>query len=248
VTEKQQSASASNALRLVLMLGERGRVRVTDVSNELNVAPSTAYRLLAALGHYGFVTQDEDRAYVQGPAYARLRLSPSDPDTLRLIVSPHLTELSARVSETTHLMILEGTSVRFTFSAEGPGALRVSSRLGVVLPAHSTSGGKALLAEMNDAELRALYADGVPKLPGSKVETVSDLIKALTVVRRQKFAENVNESEPGIAAVGITLHHQSGAPVAALSISIPTVRYRSDHVADLVQHLREAAARIERQL
>lgn len=171
---------------------------------------------------------------MQGPAYARLRLSPSDPDTLRLIVSPHLTELSARVSETTHLMILEGTSVRFTFSAEGPGALRVSSRLGVVLPAHSASGGKALLAEM--------------RLPGSKVETVSDLIKALAVVRRQKFAENVNESEPGIAAVGITLHHQSGAPVAALSISIPTVRYRSDHVADLVQHLREAAARIERQL
>ena len=43
-----------SALRLVLMLGERGSVRVTDVSNELNVAPSTAYRLLAALGHYGF--------------------------------------------------------------------------------------------------------------------------------------------------------------------------------------------------
>jgi DNA-binding IclR family transcriptional regulator len=56
---------------------------------------------------------------VQGPAYARLRLSPSDPDILRLIVSPHLTELSAAVGETTHLMILEGTSIRFIFSAEG---------------------------------------------------------------------------------------------------------------------------------
>jgi DNA-binding IclR family transcriptional regulator len=248
VTEKQQSASASNALRLVLMLGERGRVRVTDVSNELNVAPSTAYRLLAALGHYGFVTQDDDRSYVQGPAYARLRLSSSDPDTLRLIVSPHLAELSAVTGETTHLMILEGSSIRFIFSAEGPSALRVSSRAGVVLPAHSTSGGKALLAEMSDAELRTLYADGIPKTPGSKIKTADDLIKALALVRNQKFAENINESEPGITAVGIALHHHSGAPVAALSISIPTVRYRRDHVADLVTRLRQVAARIEIQL
>ena len=248
MAEKQQSASASNALRLVLLLGERGRVRVTDVSNELGVAPSTAYRLLAALSNYGFVTQDEDRSYVQGPAYARLRLSSSDPDTLRLIVSPHLTELSATVGETAHLMIMEGTSIRFIFSAEGPGALRVSSRTGVVLPAHSTSGGKALLAEMSDAELRTLYADGIPKMPGSKVETVGDLIRALAEVRRQKFAENVNESEAGISAVGITLHHQSGAPVAGLSISIPTVRYRPDRVTDLVMRLRATAARIEVQL
>ena len=246
--EKQPSVSASNALRLVLLLGERGRVRVTDVSNELNVAPSTAYRLLITLSHYGFVIQDEDRSYAQGPAYARLRLSPSDPDTLRLIVSPHLTELSATAGETTHLMILEGTSIRFIFSAEGPGALRVSSRLGVALPAHSTSGGKALLAEMSDAELGALYADGVPRMPGSRIETVADLIKALAEVRKKKFAENINESEPGIAAVGIALHHQSGAPVAALSISIPTVRYRPDRVADLVMRLRETAARIEVQL
>lgn len=248
MTEKQQSMSASNALRLVLMLGERGRVRVTDGSNELRVAPSTAYRLLAALSHYGFVTQAEDRSYLRGPAYARLHLSTADPDTLRLIVSPHLTELAATVGETTHLMILQGTSVRFIFSAEGPGALRVSSRLGVVLPAHSTSGGKALLAEMDNSELRALYADGIPKTAGSKVQTVGDLIKALAVVRRQKFAENKNESEAGITAVGIALHHQSGAAVAGLSISIPTFRYRPDRLADLLMHLRQVAAKIEPQL
>lgn len=248
MTEKQQSASASNALRLVLMLGERGRVRVTDVAQKLCVSPSTAYRLLAALSHYGFATQDEGRSYVQGPAYARLRLSPSDQGTVQLIVSPHLTKLSATVGETTHLMILEGTSVRFIFSAEGPGALRVSSRLGMVLPAHSTSGGKALLAELANAELRKLYPDGIPRTPGSKIKTVDDLIKALAVVRKQKFAENFDESEPGITAVGVAVHHHSGAPVAALSISTPTVRYRPEHVTDLVKHLRQVAARIETQI
>jgi DNA-binding IclR family transcriptional regulator len=248
VTDKHPSLSASNALRLVLLLGERGRMRVTDVARELDVAPSTAYRLLAALGLYGFAAQDGDRSYVQGPAYARLRLSPSDPEALRLIAGPHLTRLAAVVGETTHLMVLDGVSVRFIFSAEGPGGLRVASRDGVVLPVHSTSAGKALLAEMSDAQLRELYASGIPRTVGSKIKTVDELIQALAAVRRQKFAENHDESEPGISAVGVALHHHSGRPLAGLSISAPSVRYQPSRVADLVKHLRQVAARIELQI
>ena len=248
MTDKHPSLSASNALRLVLLLGERGRMRVTDVAQELDVAPSTAYRLLAALGLYGFATQDGDRSYVQGPAYVRLRLSSSDPEALRLIAGPHLTKLAATVGETTHLMLLEGVSVRFIFSAEGPGALRVASRDGVVMPMHSTSAGKALLAEMSDSQVRELYASGIPRTVGSKIRSVDELIQALAVVRRQKFAENKDESEPGISAVGIALHHHSGKPLAGLSISVPTVRYRPNRVADLVMQLRQVAARIELQI
>lgn len=247
MNEIQESASASNALRLVLILGDRESIRVTDVANELRVSPSTAYRLLAALTRYGFATQADDRSYVQGPAYIRLRLSPSSPDALRLIVSPHMTKLASTVGETTHLVIRRGTSVQFILSAEGPGPLRVASRLGAILPAHSTSGGKALLAELTDAELHELYAGGVPAVTGSKIKSIEDLIKALGVVRREKFAENLDESEAGIAAVGIALH-RGGTPVAALSISAPSVRYRPDRVAELVKHLRQIAPRIEAQI
>jgi DNA-binding IclR family transcriptional regulator len=247
VKEVQESASAANALRLVLILGERESIRVTDVAHELQVSPSTAYRLLAALTRYGFATQADDRSYAQGPAYIRLRLSPSSPDALRLIVSPHMAKLASAVGETTHLMIRKGTSVQFILSTEGPGPLRVASRLGAVLPAHSTSGGKALLAEMTDDELRGLYTGGVPAVTGSKIKTIDHLIKALAVVRKEKFAENLDESEAGIAAVGVALH-RGGRPVAALSISIPSVRYRPDRVAELVKHLRQVAPRIEAQI
>ena len=52
-----------------------------------------------------------------------------------------------KLGETCHLMVLEGNGVRFIDSVEGKHVLRVGSRVGRLLPANRTSGGKALLAE-----------------------------------------------------------------------------------------------------
>ncbi|MFG1821806.1 IclR family transcriptional regulator C-terminal domain-containing protein [Microbispora bryophytorum] len=60
-------------------------------------------------------------------------------------------------------MVLQGNGVRFVDGVEGPQALHVGSRIGMLLPAHVTSGGKALLAELPDEELRALYPRGVSR-------------------------------------------------------------------------------------
>ncbi|MBN9179024.1 MAG: helix-turn-helix domain-containing protein, partial [Microbacterium sp.] len=50
--------SVDNALRLLILLGERTEVRLTDVSAELGVASSTAHRILAMLIWRGFARQD----------------------------------------------------------------------------------------------------------------------------------------------------------------------------------------------
>jgi len=48
--------SVDNALRLLLLLAEQPRIRLTDASNYLGVASSTAHRLLAMLQYRGFVS------------------------------------------------------------------------------------------------------------------------------------------------------------------------------------------------
>ena len=50
--------SVDNALKVLLLLGERSSLRLTDVSQYLGVATSTAHRLLAMLQYRGFVQQD----------------------------------------------------------------------------------------------------------------------------------------------------------------------------------------------
>jgi IclR family transcriptional regulator, acetate operon repressor len=238
------SSSAASALRLVMLLAERGSIRVTEAARELGVSAPTAYRLLALLCHMGLAAQQADRSYVPGPGFARLSMGQSFPETLRMVVRSHLRRVADTTGETSHLMVREGQTVRFLISAEGPGALRVASREGVILPAHKTSGGKALLAEMPPAELRALYPGGVidPGRPGKP--DLSALLRELHSVRQQRFALNIDESEPGISAVGIVLRHRHGQAVGALSVSAPSSRFRGDRVVHLVGALREAASDI----
>jgi DNA-binding IclR family transcriptional regulator len=239
------SRSAANVLRLVLMLADRGRLRVMTVAEELGVAPSTAHRLLATLLQSGLAAQHEDRSYVQGPAFVRLRLAPSHPDALLAIVVPHLTKLSAASGETTHCMIREEATVRFIHSIEGPGALRVASRTGMVMPAHLTSGGKALIATMSDDAIRELYANGIPDSTASRIRTIDDLFEEIAQVRKRGYAENNGQSEPGISAVGVALR-RNGVQ-AAISVSVPSTRYRRDRSKELVALLTSTVAAIQAQ-
>lgn len=247
MTEEQTVRSATNVLRLVLMLGERGRLRVTSVAEELCVAPSTAHRLLTALAQAGFAVQDEDRAYIPGPAYVRLRVPPSHPDALVALVAPFLADLAAATGETTHLMIMERatTTVRFVHSVEGTAALRVASRLGAAIPAHLTSGGKALLAKLTDDEVREMYPDGLPGGSRSNNRTLEHLLAELKGIRTKEIAENHEESEPGISAIGIAFQRHSLS--AAISVSMPTIRYRGALSKPLEEHLRRTARKIEAQ-
>lgn len=243
VNDDSPARSASNVLRLVLMLADRGSLRVTLVANELGVAPSTAHRLLTTLAQTGFAVQQTDRSYVQGPAFIRMRVGSAHPDALLAVIVPHISMLSEATGETTHLMIRENTAVRFLHSVEGPAALRVASRTGVVMPAHLTSGGKAILATMTDDAIRDLYADGLRMSPNSKVRSVDDLLGEIHTVRSRGYAENLDESEPGISAIGVAVHRDSVH--AAISVSVPSIRYRRDRAKSLVALLTQTVAAID---
>ena len=62
-------SSVDSALRLLLLVGEQGMLRVADASRALGVGRSTAHRLLSMLQYHGFVQQDPvSRAYLAGPS------------------------------------------------------------------------------------------------------------------------------------------------------------------------------------
>lgn len=149
--------SVDNALRLVQLLRDQGRLRVTDAARELDVAPSTAHRLLGMLVYRGFAIQDDGRAYVPGAALGAAPVHLDWTRRLRDLALPHLDLLAQRTGETTNVMIRIGTQVRFLATVESTKVLRVGSRAGTVLPARWASGGKALLAELDEARLRSLY-------------------------------------------------------------------------------------------
>lgn len=223
--------SVDNALRLLQLLRDNGRLRVSEAADELGIARSTAHRMLAMLVYRDFAVQDDHRGYLPGPALSAAPVLGGPARHLRRALLPHLEALCGRVDETVNLTVRVGTQTRFIASVESEQVLHVGDRQGTVLPARATSGGKALLALLPAAELDELY-DGESDLDALRRE--------LDGVRACGYAINREGTETGVSAIGRALADGSGRPVAAISIAVPTVRFTQDRIVPLAAELAAA--------
>ncbi|MGH3245863.1 MAG: IclR family transcriptional regulator [Trebonia sp.] len=239
--------SVDNALRILQMLRDSGQVRVSDVAAELGIARSTAHRLLAMLVYRDFAIQAEDRSYRPGPAVSAEPLRAEPAQRLRQVMRPHMEALCGQVAETINLVVRLGTQTRFLHTVVSAHVLRVGDRQGTILPAWKTSGGKALLAELTDAQLTALLRGGGGGRPpdGMTAAERRRLVSELRLVREQGYAENLEQSESGVCAIGLCVRDKAGDPVAALSVSAPSVRYTPDRSRLFLRELRTTVARAQ---
>jgi IclR family acetate operon transcriptional repressor len=233
--------SVDHALRVAILLKHEGAMRVMDVADRLGVARSTAHRLLATLVYRGFAEQDEQRRYVAGPVLRDTAVVEPVAD-LRRIALPHVRELATATDETASLVLTVGMRTRFVATVESGEVLRVGDREGRVLPAHRASGGKAVLARLQEGEVRGLCAETEGE-EGGPVD-VEALLRELRRCRRRGFAVNDQATESGVSAIGCAVPGGTGGLRPAVVCAMPSTRYRRDRVAGLVEHLTVAADRI----
>ena len=219
--------AVDNVLRLLRLFEDHEMIRVNQVARDMGLSRSTVHRMLATLSHHQFVEQDEySRAYKPGPALVDIGLAVVAKIDIRAVSHSALVDLRDLTGETAHLGIMRGnTSVLFLDSVESDRMVRTGSRIGRVLPAHSTATGKVLLAERTDEEIAALYPSGVPEAPTPRaLTTVEDLLEQLAAVRRLGYAANHGESEDDVAAVAAAVRDQRGHVRCALVTTAPLSR------------------------
>jgi IclR family transcriptional regulator, acetate operon repressor len=227
-------ASVDNALRLLLMLGEQPRIRLSDAAAELGVANSTAHRLLAMLAHHRFVTQDAGRTYRAGPALLEVGLAAVRRLDVRATCRPLLERVAEDTAETVHCGVLEGATIRYVDAVESTRVLRVTGRTGMVLPAHCSAAGKALLARLDPEQLRSRYpGERLETLTERSIATFDELARALGRVRATGYAVNRHESEDGVAAVAVAVGDEAGSAIAAISCAGPVGRMGRARIAEV---------------
>jgi IclR family transcriptional regulator, acetate operon repressor len=244
-------ASVDNALRLLMLFRGEPRVRLSDASEHLGVAHSTAHRLMAMLAYHGFVRQEPDsRAYVAGPALVEIGLAAIRQLDIRQHARPVLESLAGSLGETVHLAVLEGGNVRYLDAVESSRALRVAARTGSALAANCTASGKALLAALPDQEVSALFSGqkALTALTMRSITAKSRLLAELKDVRARGYAVNLEESEEGVASVAVAVRGPQQVPVAALVVSAPVSRMTESEAGRVAAELLDRAAWLEGQL
>ncbi|MGW4332293.1 IclR family transcriptional regulator [Rhodococcus koreensis] len=240
--------SVGNALQMLLMLRKTPALRVTEVSQDLDIAPSSAHRILAVLQQFDFVEQDvTTRAYAQGPALRDIGLAAVSHLPVRQAAHQLIRNLRDVTGETTELCILDGPDVIVVDVAEGLLPLRVVDDLGDRMPAHLTAAGKAMLSRMATADLRELFPD-----PEEKLETVTErsigtralLDQHLATARELGYATNLGEAGPEFVGVAAAIVDETGTVHGAVTLALPWARAAEGFASHLGPQVRRAAETI----
>jgi DNA-binding IclR family transcriptional regulator len=214
----------------------------------LEVVPSTAHRLLAALCYDGFAEQTRDRRYRAGPELGGSGPEPIPFSRLHPVVRQVLESTVGRLNETVQAWVLDGAQVRYIDGIEGNQLLSVRAGHWDNVPAYCSAGGKSLLACLSVRELEELHPRGLPPWRSSRITTVQALKRHLATVRRNGYAINLEEAAQGVNGLAMCAKDPAGSPLVAVSIAIPASRFRRSEVPGYLAELQQAVAKIETHL
>ena len=240
-------ASVDNALRLIELLRDTGRLRVSDAARELGIGQSTAHRLFSMLVFRGFAVQDDEHRYLPGVNLGLANELGDYAKIIELVATPVMMRLRMETLETVNLVVNMGTEVRFVATVESPQLVRVGDRRGATIPTHKSSGGKAILANLHIDEIRDLFGVGTSHPTLNSTEWVA-LMADLRLVRRRGYAINEEQTERGVSAIGVALSDEFRKPIAGLSVAAPTSRFSRKKANMWYSQLTDARQEIEERI
>ncbi|WP_369142038.1 IclR family transcriptional regulator [Streptomyces sp. R44] len=237
---------------LELFLDGDGTLSTPEIVRRLQLPRTTVHELVTTLAARSYLVPVPEqpgryrlgvRPYQLGSRYAeQLDLAAEGGQVAR--------NVAETCDETVHVAILEGTDVIYIAKVDSTHAVRMVSAAGRRLPAHCTSVGKMLLASLPEEELAARIPDGaelVAMTPNSVTDPAA-LRAALAEVRRRGVALESRESNPDVSCVAAPVRDRSGRVVAALSISVPMIRWSEVRRAELEELAVKGATELSERL
>jgi IclR family transcriptional regulator, KDG regulon repressor len=234
------------ALRVLEFVGESGRdVSLTEVATALGLPKTTAFRYLQTLSATMFLCHDVYRdRYGMGAQFRRLAEVDKALSRLRELAVPMMRELSRTFNETINLAVEANGEVVYIEIVEPTRAPRMEARIGSRHPMHSTALGKAILANLCEAERDAVLTGTLLERTHRTVTETRALTRQLREVQDRGYAIEVGENEEEAMCIGVSILDELARPVAALSLSAPQRRMTDDLVRRAGRSLRQVTMAI----
>jgi DNA-binding IclR family transcriptional regulator len=244
--------AARHALAVLQVLARSpGPVPAATLARELGLPRSSTYHLLAELIDAGFVVHlPEERRYGLGVSAFEIGSAYSRQEPLARLARPLLARLVDAVGHSAHLAVLHGREVLYVVEQRAPGRPPLVTDVGVRLPAQLTASGRALLADLPAAQVRALFpnADAFVDRHGVGPQKLSELRRLLGEVRRAGHAGEDGEVTPGFASVAAAVHDHAGRPAAGIAVTFPSADVDLPVRTELAVRVGRAAAELTRRI
>ena len=214
--------SIDRAISLLDALAEAdGPMALGNLGRAAEVPGSTARRLLLTLMSHRFVSQNEETGlYSPGPRLFELAYRVMGRMDLRTQAAPTLDRLNQETALTVHLAILDDGEVVYIDKREANEPVRMYSAVGKRAPVHCTALGKALIAFLEEEQVRKIVkAKGLPRFTKNTITTWRGLTENLKQVRGRGFSQDKAEQQDRIYCIGAPIRDHSGKVVASISLT-----------------------------
>lgn len=248
---RQTAPALRRGLDILELIEERGRLRVPEITQHLELPRATTHELVNTLVDRGYLELSRETGRVSLGARA-LRLASGFERDLDVasVGRECAAEVAADCGETVQIVVRDGTHAVFVVRIDSTRSVRLVSHVGSRIPAACTAGGKALLAALDPAELARLFPDDAALEPmtARSIDTVARLHEELDTVRTQGWSQEYCESNEDVACVAAPVVDRAGTCVAAMSISVPVLRWGPEQRDEYLRLVRRGAAGMSRRL
>jgi DNA-binding IclR family transcriptional regulator len=161
-----------------------------------------------------------------------------------------LRKLGQATGETASLCALFENHIEVVLVVESPQLIRMANTRGRILPPHASSMGKAVTAfQAAEVRERLLRSYGTARITDSTICELTAIDQELARIRQNGYAEDWGESTPGAVCFGAPILDAAGAALAAVSVSMPRMRFEGESQQQvLIAAVRATAAEISKAL
>lgn len=242
----RQIDAVQKTCRILEYLQGSGGAGVTEIAEELEFSKSVVHAHLATLNEEDLVVKD-GYTYSLGLKFLDIAETVKNGVAEHEIVRDQVRELAEGTGEVVHFGAEENGRVVYVAKSKGESAVETASRVGKRMPMHSTSLGKAILAEFSqDAVERIVDRHGLPEQTEHTITDEERLYEDLDAIRDRGYSIDNQENIPGVRCIGISVSAPEAGVLGALSISGPSQRMTDDRIEnELKETIAQAANVIE---
>ncbi len=231
-----QVQSLTRGLSLLEALARaEGGLTLTDLAQRVQLAPSTAHRLLATLEKMGYVYQagEMGRWYIGLQAFTVGSSFLANRDFVAQS-HPYMRRLMEQSGETANLGILDGTEAVFIDQVQCREMMRTIVKIGSRVPLHASGVGKAMFAALPDDEIEAiLKVKGLPRITHNTITSPETMWASIRVIRQRGWSFDDEEHALSTRCVAAPIYNEHAEVLGAISLAGPSSRLPDERIKQL---------------
>jgi IclR family transcriptional regulator, pca regulon regulatory protein len=225
---------------------DHSSMTLSEVAKRSTLTRATARRVLLTLSQLGYI-RSEGKTFSLTPLVLQLGYAYLSSLSLAQIAKPHLEDLSAKLSESTSVAILDRDEIVYVARVSTRRIMTVGITVGTRFPAHATSMGRVLLAGLPQTDLEAyIRSVTLSPLTPRTITSRRELSVELARVRATGWAIVDQELEVGLMSMAAPIRDGEGGVIAAVNVSLnaQTLDQRRDSLDSVRDSLLLTAAKI----